>query len=106
MKKVKLTAANCPNCGGALKIESGSETALCKYCGSTVLIDDVIKEASPAEKPVKVKLDSKKFYKLFGGFGCLVTLIVLITFIVMLIFMGFIGVLSGLLANILSRFGI
>ncbi|MBN1572562.1 MAG: hypothetical protein JW984_05120 [Deltaproteobacteria bacterium] len=106
MSKVKLTAAKCPNCGGTLKIEKGSENALCKYCGSTVLIDEVTKKSSTAEKPVKVIFDFRRFYKVFGSFGCVITLIFLFAFIAMLTFMGFIGVFSGFLAHILSRFGI
>lgn len=102
MSKRKLTAANCPSCGGDLKIEKGTENALCEYCGTTVLIDDTETGPKSAKKPIKVAID---FRRLFTGFGCLVILIFVVTFAVILAFMGFIGVLSGLLAHILGKLG-
>lgn len=40
---IKLTAANCPNCGADIEVNPEMTTTVCKYCGSTILVDGAIK---------------------------------------------------------------
>lgn len=40
---VKLISAKCPNCGANIEIESQINTILCKYCGSTIIVDGILR---------------------------------------------------------------
>ena len=39
---IKLTAAKCPNCGADIEVNPQSDTAKCKYCNSTILVEGAL----------------------------------------------------------------
>ena len=39
---MKLVAAVCPSCGAKLNVNPNEETVVCKYCSSTIIIQDAI----------------------------------------------------------------
>jgi tetratricopeptide (TPR) repeat protein len=55
---VKLISANCPNCGGALKISENTKVTECPYCGHSVIIQD------PTRVSVEKSFDSHKYLML------------------------------------------
>ena len=40
---INLTAANCPNCGADIEVDTRFDTTICKYCGSTIFVEGTIK---------------------------------------------------------------
>ncbi len=56
---MKLTAAKCPSCGANLKVDRNEESTVCKYCGSSILIEDAV-EKYKLEISGKIKVSGIK----------------------------------------------
>lgn len=52
---IEFIAANCPNCGGELRVPNNQDKVLCMYCGYDVLIHDSTKLT--AEVTIKVDIE-------------------------------------------------
>ena len=39
---MKLVAAKCPNCKANIDVDKNSDTTVCEYCGSKIIVDDAI----------------------------------------------------------------
>lgn len=51
MKKVTLVPAKCPQCGADIDVDKNLETAFCSYCGTKIIIKDVVKKVKIVNNP-------------------------------------------------------
>ena len=49
-KEKKIITLTCPECGGPLKAEEYSDTAVCQYCKSVCVISDLLPKKGPLDK--------------------------------------------------------
>lgn len=41
---MKLVAAKCPNCGAQIDVDQNSDSTICKYCNSKIIVEDAIEK--------------------------------------------------------------
>lgn len=51
---VKITALECPVCGGAIEVTPGSKISYCPYCGSKLLIVDDSEQTININKNINI----------------------------------------------------
>lgn len=49
-KEKKIIPLTCPECGGPLKAEEYSDTAICQYCKTICIISDLLPKKGPLDK--------------------------------------------------------
>ena len=49
-KERKIIAAICPDCGGHLKVEDNSDTAVCPYCKTVCILTDILPKKTALDK--------------------------------------------------------
>lgn len=69
---MNLITARCPDCGADLKIPEGSSTVTCEFCGSQVIVTDILGTSAVMQNCMTLAyaaLESKDYKDAYGHFN-------------------------------------